>query len=1435
MRTSNLPHPRFLLLPLCCLLYSVSVWSQAPPAQTRIVERVNESSLTTLRGNTHPLAQAQFDQGIAPPDLPMSRMLLILKRGDAQESALESLLDAQQDPNSPIYHQWLTPDAFGQQFGPSDTDVQTIAAWLGSHGFQIGAISRGRTVIEFSGTAAQVQQAFHTEIHKFVVNGETHWANISDPQIPAAFAPVITGVNSLHNFYKKPAYHIGGVYSKSRATGAVKTIRPGFTLGGAGSCSATGACYFVGPYDFAKIYNVLPLWNASPAIDGTGQSLAIVGRSDIVLQDVRDFRNLFGLPANDPNFILNGADPGIVSDDETEATLDVEWSGAVAKGAKINLVISGSTQSTDGVDLSAMYAVENNVAPIVNESFSLCELFLGTAGNSFQNAIRQQAAAQGITFTTSTGDQGAAGCDFSDGNTPSPASHGFAVSGLATSPYGMAVGGTDFLNYGPNYTVSSLNAPSPYWNTTNDINHASAIGYIPESTWNDTCTNNIFVVFNYGATVEAGCNNSRALNWVETVGGSGGKSTCISSNGSTAASCTGGYAKPSWQSAPGVPVDGARDIPDVSLFAGNGFLGSAYILCEADQTQTHGTCGLTGDQYDFVAIGGTSAASPAFAGLLALVNQYTQSAGQGNANHVLYKLASSTAQRSANCNSSTNPSGGCIFNDVTSGTIATPCTAGSSNCTVSVGSDTYGILTGYSAAAGYDLATGLGSVNAFNLVHSWGTPGISTATTLSLNSGNAVNITHGQVVPFNVAVTPNAATGNVSLIGSPTAESSVAMGNFLTLQNGVATGTTASLAGGASYQMKAHYAGDSVYAPSDSAPVTVTVAPEPSKTLISIPVFDPTTGRETGDNPATLVYGSPYIERVDVGNASAALSFPMKTACAQSACPTGAVTLTDSLNGAPQAALGSGVYPLNSEGFAEYFSIQLPGGAHQLSASYPGDNSYATSTGTYNLTVTPAPTQSTLVTPGGYILVNSPVYLVVTAASNLVSGVEPTGTITFLDGPTPISATPTLSGGPGNGFNRAGLSATINTTFLTSGVHQITGSYSGDANYAASSTAPSGISVLYPTVASESASSTSINFGSSVTVTATVTSSAKNPPMTGTFQFTAFNNVGGPVTPALSTDASGNQVLTASVTTALPNTNDVAVTYSGDSNYQPASAYIFINVVQGDFTLGTAAPSLTVTAGQSGSTQFIVTPTNNIPTSVALSCNEQIAGSTCSFNPAGPLSLSNGAATSSTLTITTLPPSSNTMTTFVAPRLHDFRPIFPKGVWIIALTYALTILPIWVVAGQRRQLWASRMGLLGFLCLVLGCGTGSSGSIAGPTPLTATSVTLTTSAAKVAAGANLMFTASVKSASPTNGLITLLDSGNPIATLPAVSGTAQFGFNSLGVGTHTISAQYEGDFKNQGSTTLGSISQVITGSLPVYLFANSTQVGRTAQIMVTIQ
>ncbi len=1440
MRIFDLPLPRLILLHSCLFLIPIAAWPQAASPQSRIVERVNEGALVALRGNTHPLAQPQFDRGAAPPDLTMARMLLVLKRSDAQELALQALLDDQQDQNSPSYHQWLTPDQFGQQFGPSDQDVQTVVAWLRSHGFQIGAIGRGRTVIEFSGTAAQVQQAFHTELRRYTVNGEDHWANASDPQIPAALSPVVEGVNSLHNFPKKPMYRFAGKISKRGNTGGVQAFGPEFTTPDY-RCAISGNCYFVGPYDFAAIYNVLPLWNATPAIDGSGQSIAILSESNISIQDVRDFRTIFGLPMNDPQIILNGPDPGIVPDTEIEADLDAEWSGAVAKGATIKLVVTAPTIATSGVDLSAVYAVENSVAPIISESFGECELFLGNAGNVFQNSIRQQAAAQGITFIDSSGDEGSAACDRFSGSTPDPATHGLAVSGLASSPYGVAVGGTDFQNFGAAF---KLGVASPYWSPTNDPQQSSALGYIPETTWNSNCTNNVFVILHAGANAEASCNNPQLVDGVETGGAGGGKSSCTTSAGTAPSSCSGGYARPSWQSAPGVPADGARHIPDVSLFASSGFMDSAYILCEADELPFPQPCSLISPFNTFLGIGGTSASAPAFAGIVALVNQFTGSSGQGNANYILYKMASSSAQTSHACGATSNPSAGCIFYDVTSGTNEVPCAKGSTNCNPSNGSDLYGVLSGYSAGTGYDLATGLGSVNAFNLVHNWIQPTTSSSTTLSLNGGVAVNITHGQNVNFSVAVTPSAAPGVVSLMGSPSGSGFVPLASF-PLQNGAASGTTASLAGGTSYAVKAHYPGTGTYAPSDSAPVTVTVAPEPSATLITIPVFDPNTFKETGNLPSSLVYGSPYIARVDVGNAKATVTFPMKPVCAAFSCPAGNITLTDSLNGGPQVPLGTnGVFPLNGEGRTEYDAIQLSGGAHQLSASYTGDNSYAASSSNYSLLVTTAPTQPSAPSIYGTIVAGQQIFFSALVSTNVLFAAAPTGTITFYDGATPISGAVSLNGQAGTATVTASLTGSTSASFTTSGTHQVTANYSGDSNYAASTSPPATLPVVYPTTAAEFASSTIINLGDSVTITATVTSSIKSPPMTGTFTFFGNPAIQSPVTPTLSTDSIGNQVLTATVTTTPQGFDFVQMNYSGDSNYEAASASEFILVILPQFNMGTSSSSLTITAGQSESTQLTLTPLTNIPSSVALSCFlNTLAGANCSFNPASPLSLSNSTAASTMVSITTLPPSTSPTTTLVGIRRPGLRRIPPPGLWILGLADGLAILLLSLLAGQKHSRVATRSGMVCLLCLVLGCGAGNGGAGGGGGGgggggQSSTSLTLSTSAVKMPYGTTVSFTATVYSSKPVTGTINIFDSSvstNGLASALVVNGTATFQINYLTVGTHVISAQYAGDSNNQPSSTIGSINQVITGTTSIFVNGTSPNLFNSTPINVTIQ
>jgi hypothetical protein len=1428
MHIGNLSLPRFLLSLLWPISIPIALWAQTPASQDRILEKVNEGALVTLRGNTHPLAQSQFDQGAAPPDLPMARMLLVLKRSDAQESALRTLLDEQQDLNSPSYHQWLTPDDFGKQFGPSDQDMQSVAGWLISHGFQVAGISRGRTVIEFSGSASQVQQAFHTEIHKYIVNGESHWANASDPQIPAALAPVINGINSLHNFSLRPAHRVGGVFSKSRLTGKVQAIQPAYTV----SCGSSDTCYFVGPYDFATIYNVTPLWNATPAIDGTGQTIAIVNESNINLQDIRDFRSLFGLAPNDPQVIIDGSDPGLVPNAETEADLDVEWSGAVAKGATVKLVIAASTDSTPGVELAAVYAVENNTAPIISESFLQCELFLGAAGNTFENAIREQAAAQGITYINASGDEGAAGCDYYPGSTPAPAKNGLMVNGLASSPYGVAVGGTDFQNFGPTFNFQS---PSPYWNPTNDTHEASALGYVPETTWNSTCVNNIFVVFKYGSTPEASCNNQQASNYVETLAGGGGKSNCITSNGF---SCLGGYPKPAWQVSPGVPQDGARDVPDVSLFASGGFMNSAYIVCESDQSGSYGSCGAT-SQYAFLTVGGTSASAPAFAGIMAMVNQFTKSLGQGNANYDLYKLASSNAQKSSNCNATGNPQSTCIFHDVTSGTIEVPCAVNTLNCTVSSAGDAYGVLTGYNASIGYDLATGLGSVNAYNLVHGWNPPTIATTTTLGMNNGAAVNITHGQSVPVTINVSPTAATGDVVLIGSPSAGSSVEMGSF-TLQNGAATGSTTALAGGTSYQVTARYAGDAEYAPSESNPFTVTVTPEPSKTLITIPVFDPTTGKETGNTPPSVAYGSAYIVRMDVANTTETVTFPMKPLCPSLGCPTGSVTLTDSVPGG-----ASGVFLLDEFGVARDYSVQLAGGVHQLIASYPGDSSYTKNSGSYSLTVTPAPTQTlpgnpplppSIVTPFGLSAI----------IQTKSSGVMPSCNVTFFEGSTPVPGTVTCNGQNGGPTWGAFLQPYLTITTTTLGSHTYTAKFNGDSNYAPSTGVPETTSIIYGTALNMSVDKTTVQYGQGVTLTAIVdTFQNSGPPISHAVSFFAngATPVPGTVTYTPTKDSSGNVALQATFTITPQSSVGYYAIFAGDANYNgSASSQIPVTVNIPGFTVADSPPSITVVAGLSGTATVTVTPATNSSSPVTLSCatGSLPAGAVCSFSPQT-VTLSNGTPATSTLTLATLPPSNNT-TASATVLPHASGPFSGPSRWrgpailIVLTSILLFILP----RASRRYRIAMGLASAFALTFLLSCGAGSgngTGGGGGGNVQVPTSIALTTSEIKVSAGGtNPTIQAKVTSSRSVTGTVTFVVNGTfDLGANVSPDGTATMPGFPGSIGTNVITASYAGDPNNLPSQTVGTLDEVITGTAYMSVIGTTGGLNSGATVVVNVQ
>ncbi len=1009
--------------------------------QSRITQAVDENVRTPLRGNVHPLARAEFDRGAAPLDLPMKRMLLVLRRSDEQEAALKQLLDGQQSKSSPNYHRWLTPEEFGRQFGPSDGDIQTITTWLASHSFEVARVSKGRTVIEFSGTAAQVREAFGTEMHRFVVDGEERWANDRDPEIPAALTPVVVGVASLHNFPKRSMHRRVGAFSRMKSTGEV---RPQFTGNG-------GQFFALGPSDFAKIYNVQPLWDAGT--DGTGQSIAIVAISNIDPNDVTAFRNLFGMPANPPQIILNGPDPGLdaLFGSETEADLDVQWAGAVARGATIKVVVSESTLSSFGGDLSAEYVIDNNVSPVMSLSFAACEQVLGTAGNAFYNSLWEQAAAEGITVTLSSGDNGSAGCD--NFNTATHATTGLAVSGLASTPFNVAVGGTDFDQVGNT---------AQFWNTTNDpVTRASAKSYIPELTWNDSCAQG-------GQLTSCDSASGSALN---IVAGSGGPS--------------GIYSKPSWQTGTGVPNDNKRDLPDVSLFASDGHNKSFYVVCAADQISPGSppSCDPSGGSFSFLGVGGTSASSPAFAGIMALVNQKTGER-QGNANYILYKLA---AQANASCNSSTPgtiTNTACIFYDTTKGTISVPCAGASPNCSKTT-SGGNGVLVSPSSSttlawnttASYDMATGLGTVNAANLVNAWAAVTFTpSATTLQLNGNTTpIIVAHGAAVTVNGTVAPNP-PGPGTPVGEVSLFSDAAVGPFgiqgFSLSGGSFSGTTTMLPGG-SYHVHAHYAGDATFGRSDSQlpGIQVTVNPEASQTSLGIVTFDLNTGNITSTDAKTFAYGSPYILRMVVANSLGATCVDPSTGRRRFSCPTGTITLTDNGN-----ALDGGSFTLNTEGHVEDQPIQLTAGPHTLVAAYPGDSSYTASTSpTDTVTVIKAATSTTVDASATTALAGTNVTLdaLILTQSNAIASPDqvPNGTVQFLVGGAPFGNPVTVIGGPGPG-GFAAASASLDTTGLPNGANSVTAQYSGDGNYSGSTSSAVTVTVSAFLVSSQPTSRT---------------------------------------------------------------------------------------------------------------------------------------------------------------------------------------------------------------------------------------------------------------------------------------------------------------------------------------------------------------------------
>lgn len=1090
--------------------------SQALP-QTRIITEVKNEQRVAVEGTTPGLVAISAETGRLPGGQNLGRMILYMAATDEQEQAAEKLVSDLHDPSSPSFHKWLTPSEFGQKFGVTEQDAARVQQWLESQGLTVHEVAQSRRDIVFSGTVSQVENAFATQMHSYRYKDKKFISNSSDIQIPAALYSVVKGVVRLH--------------SDPRSASAYMGTKIHFKKNGSQFTFDDGSHYMT-PADFAKIYNVQPLYDAG--INGTGQTIAIVGRSNIDVQNVRDFRTVLGLPPNDPEIVVNGDDPGQNSD-MTEAMLDVTWSGAVAPMAHIQFVVSQSNFS-DGVDVSAAYIVDHNLASIMSTSYGSCEDSLGKVQNAFYNTLWKQAAAQGITSFVSAGDSGGAGCDSPGGGLF--ASGGLAVNGLSSTPYNVSVGGTQF---------DDTDNPSAYWTdtaNTDPITGISVLGYIPEKVWNES---------------------SNDPNAVGLWAGSGGVSKI--------------YAKPNWQAAAGVPNDGKRDIPDFSLTAA---LHDGYLVC------LYGYCSQ-GDY--FFAFGGTSASSPAAAGIMALVNQNLGGQPQGIANYVFYKLALIPG----------------VYHDTTKGDNKVP--------------DPLGQFTvGYSAGTGYDLATGLGSFDATALVNNWqkAATAISSTTTLALANGQGTTVIHGSPISVRTTVkcgngsSCTAPTGPVSLLA--TSSTGDAVGSGVGQLN---PGTSASTANiqthtvpGGSMNITARYGGDSKYYASTSGPVNVTVTPEPSTTYLGM-----ISGGYITTGPIRVGYGLPVPIGVAVAGNSG-YGYPTGgiglSADGQPISPakydynSGAWSTYDIvLNyGEKSTLLTKGSNPTSQSSSISTLAPGLSAGQHQLAASYAGDPSFGPSAASYSFSVTKADSMFQDFFPVGSLVANAPITL--NGQIGLVNGgfAPYGGTVTISDitGPKPVVL------GVGTVDSNAFGSFPVTVTFTTVGTRLIRADYSGDANLN-----PTSASYHMPIPANSSSNITvsadqsTVIAGQRVTFSAVVSSDIRLHVPVGKATFLDGTAVIG----STALDSTGTATLP--LTTLSAGTHSISASFPGDGVLTSSVSPPITEQIS-DYMVQVFPGTVSVREETNGVVSVNVVPLSGFGQPVQLSCGSLPTNLSCTFN-----------------------------------------------------------------------------------------------------------------------------------------------------------------------------------------------------------------------------
>jgi hypothetical protein len=1233
------------------------------PARALVTRQIDERQRTTIHGNVSALAQPRFDQGAVADSLPASRVLLMLNRPADREFALQKYLADVHNKDSATYHHWLTPQSFGEQFGPADSDIQTVTGWLGSKGFQVAKVSQSKQFIEFSGTAGQLREAFQADIHQYNINGETHFANSRELTIPSALAQVVRGLAPLNNFKVSHYVHVAGAGRYSKSTHGVT---PDWTVPNPfGGASALG--FLVGPEDLETQYDISPLYQAGT--NGTGETIGILDGSNIDLTLVANYMQMFGVTANPPVVIIDGDDPGDVPDADVETYLDVEVSGAIAPKSTVNLYIADGGSLADPVEFAAIRAVEDNAASVLSASFGQCEAILGDAGNEFWGSLWEQAAAQGQTVMVSTGDNGPV-CN---------SGLGVSVSGVASTPWNVAVGGTDF--YYSDFATGGASAPS-FWNVTNDTNLGSLKAPIEEQPWND----------GFGLDVIP-----NGFEFGQNGAGGGGASSCATSNANTGA-CTAGYPKPSWQTGTGVPADGARDIPDVSLFASNGANLSSYAICAFE-----GDCATDpATDADVTFVGGTSASAPLMAGVMALVNQ--KFGRQGQANFTLYALAQ---QKPA------------AFHDVTVGSIDVLCQNGEADCAENM---EFGVFetTVYPAGTGYDLATGLGSIDANQMVTNWSAITFkSTTTSLKLSP---TTITHGSAVNVTASVSGGASgtpTGDISLLTTSPEPASQSL-TFATLSGGSTSGTVNFFPGG-TYEVSAAYSGDGVFGSSTSAPVTLSVTPE-----ASVLEFEVSNNGSGSSSTVTVPYNSSV----------ALIAEPVSVAAAGGSntdgSATGSITFkVDSTNS---------TVPLDSAGLADFVPPTLAVGTHTVSASYSGDASFNSSTATA-ITVnvskgTPSLNDNIFAPVPGVapIFVVSPgssltVVVQVAANTNASGTLAPTGTVMACLGTNPsinaicLNPVYTQSGtlvAPSGIFAQIST-ATVTFPNLAAGEYVLSFNYGGDANWLTGGFLdPEFINVqaaaaLAASTNVLSVTPSSVSGSQLAQVTTTITGSG-NSGVAPTGLVAYYDNgllmTESPLTPTGPQTANAMFLLgTGEFFTS--GANQITSIYQGDTHYLPStsnSTSIAVTQVVGNFTFTPSLSEVTVEPGGSTTVGLGLASTGNFSGMVTMSCTTSSSNITCSVPASTMLSV---AANPSLM----LSAASNAG----APALQPLNRLEIRGPLTLPAMLLVSILLLsFAVRKRRRPALLGTLGVTVVIVLIASCGGGGGSTVTPPPPAAAT-------------------------------------------------------------------------------------------------------------------